>query len=84
MSLTEEMKKAYMEACRAREAAYAPYSQFKVGACFKYPGKNDYFSGFNIEKLQLSRQYVCRTSSLIWYVRKITYPPPSGIFSNCH
>ena len=47
--MTNEIQKAYREACTAREAAYAPYSRFRVGACFKCFHENSYFSGFNIE-----------------------------------
>ena len=47
--MKDELKKAYEKAKNIRQFAYAPYSRFKVGACFKCTDEASYFSGFNIE-----------------------------------
>ena len=75
MNITEEMKKAYTEACKAREAAYAPYSQFKVGACFKQSGKNSYFSGFNIENSSYPASMCAERVALYSMSAKLLIPP---------
>lgn len=45
----DSIAKAWGEATGARRKAYAPYSKFLVGACFKAASGREYFSGFNIE-----------------------------------
>ncbi len=42
------VEKLYEEAMKARENAYAPYSNFKVGACL-LSDDGEIFSGCNVE-----------------------------------
>jgi cytidine deaminase len=49
MTLTDETKKILIEkALEARKKAYAPYSEYKVGACILTSNGN-YFTGCNVE-----------------------------------
>lgn len=47
--ISDEVKKAYELAKGVQKKAYAPYSNFHVGACFKIKGADEYVSGCNVE-----------------------------------
>ena len=49
MQVTESVNKVYQEALKAQENAYAPYSNFKVGAAVKLRDKDEIVSGCNVE-----------------------------------
>ena len=46
--MTINLNKLFQLACEARDNAYAPYSQFAVGACIVTKDEK-YFSGCNVE-----------------------------------
>ena len=50
-AIPTEVQKAYEKALKARERAHAPYSHFKVGACLKLKGKDEYIVGVNVENV---------------------------------
>src|SRR5690606_1032354 len=47
--LSAEVKKAYECAKAVQKNAYAPYSNFLVGAAFKIKGRDEYITGCNVE-----------------------------------
>lgn len=47
MKISAKIKKAWVEAKKARTRAYAPYSKYRVGACLI--SKNNIFGGCNVE-----------------------------------
>ena len=61
----ENVTKAYQEALKARERAYAPYSKFLVGACLKIRNRDFYISGCNIENASFGAT-VCAERVALW------------------
>ena len=53
MQLTDEIKRAFQLACEARERAYAPYTNWQVGACLKVKGQDELIIGNNVEDVTL-------------------------------
>lgn len=49
--MSDELKIAHTLAVKARENAYAPYSQFKVGVALKFKDHPEWFSGCNVENV---------------------------------
>lgn len=52
-TLAYSVYKAYVKAKSVRVKAYAPYSNFLVGACFKVSEEELYFTGANVENASL-------------------------------
>lgn len=63
--MKKALKKAYNEAKKARSRAYAPYSRFLVGACFKLKNQESYISGCNIENASFGAT-VCAERVALW------------------
>lgn len=61
----EAVTKAYQEALKVRERAHAPYSKFKVGACLKIRGRDEYITGCNIENASFGAT-VCAERVALW------------------
>jgi cytidine deaminase len=57
--------KAFEEAKKVREQAHAPYSNFKVGACFKIKGEETYITGCNVENASFGAT-VCAERVALW------------------
>ncbi len=54
LNLSDDVKKAYEVALKARTHAHAPYSKFLVGACLKAidgDGKEEFIPGCNVENV---------------------------------
>lgn len=49
LKVSSEVTKAYEFAKGVQKNAYAPYSNFHVGACFKIKGSDEYITGCNVE-----------------------------------
>ena len=77
MSTHAEIQQAYREALLAREAAHAPYSRFKVGACFVQG--EEYFSGFNIENASYPAS-MCAERVALYRMAAHLQKPPSPHF----
>ena len=50
----DKLGKAFKAACDARNFAYAPYSNFLVGAALKVEGHDNLFTGCNVENASFS------------------------------
>jgi homotetrameric cytidine deaminase len=49
MQINADVEKTYRVACEGRKNAYAPYSNFKVGAAVKFKGHDLISAGCNVE-----------------------------------
>lgn len=49
ITVSPEVKKAFELACNVQKNAYAPYSNFQVGAAFKLKNRDEYTVGCNVE-----------------------------------
>lgn len=49
INVNAAIQEAYKKSLRARENAYSPYSNFKVGAAVKFKGFEQVFAGCNVE-----------------------------------
>ncbi len=61
------MKEAFRSAKKALEKAYAPYSQFFVGASVKAKSFNEIFTGTNIENASYGAS-VCAERVALWHM----------------
>ena len=74
--MTNKIQKAYREAMTARQSAYAPYSRFAVGACFKCSEKDEYFAGFNIENASYPAGVCAERVALYSMLARLRTPVP--------
>ena len=74
-NMDKHIKKAYEEALTARQSALAPYSRFKVGACFRCSRTGSYFSGFNIENASYPAGMCAERVALYSMASQLKAPP---------
>ena len=74
MNIPETIKKAHGQAIEAAQKAYAPYSQFQVGALIKFVGQDQPIKGCNVENASypagLCAERVALFSSVVQFGKK--------------
>ena len=63
-------EKAFELAKEVRLRAYAPYSQYLVGSCFKLAGRDEYISGCNVENASFGATICAERNALVASVAK--------------
>lgn len=66
--MSELVNKVFAAAKQSRQNAYAPYSQFKVGAALKAKGSSEIYSGCNVENSSYGATICAERSSVLQWV----------------
>lgn len=61
----KHLEEAYRQAKEARLKAYAPYSKYLVGSCFKLASKDEYIPGCNVENASFGATICAERSSIV-------------------
>jgi cytidine deaminase len=70
MQVSDKVQKVYQETLKARTNAYAPFSNFQVGAVFAMKDSNDLYPGCNVENLSFGATVCAERSAILGMISR--------------